>query len=359
MVKNLIKIIKIFITVVIFLITLAGLFFLSVFTDRQKIEKTEDINIRYTQKPPYLLTAKPSYTAITWDIGFATQGAGVDSYFEGGKTSCPPYDSVMQWMSEIENYLTSVNNTDFVLLQEIDRLSKRSYNIDQRHVIDSVFLQHARCFAGNHNVSFIPVPLRHPYGAISAGMETLSATYPLESMRYAFEKKGNFFKKPFMEDLCCINNYYRLRNGKSLIIINVYNAPLKKMTERLNLAQSIVALMVTEYEQGNYVMAGGNWGITPLTATDAAFAIPDTTFFNNDNTSLSEILPDGWKLCFDPNHPTTRNMKTPYQQNTTPVSITDFFIVSPNVNVIETQTIPLNFKDSPHNPVMMKFSFNP
>jgi hypothetical protein len=259
-------------------------------------------------------------------------------------------------MSGIENYLTATDNADFILLQEIDRRSKRSYQIDQRCVIDSLFPQYARCFAANHNVPFVPLPLRQPYGAISAGMETLSATYPLESMRYAFEKQGNFFKKPFMEDLCCISNQYRLRNGKSLIIINVYNAPLSRMAERQKLAQSIITFMVAEYEDGNYVMAGGNWGITPLTAADTAFTIPDITLFHH-NHFPTDFLPDGWKLCFDPNHPTTRSMNAPYQPDATPVAITDFFIVSPNIHVMETTTIPLAFKDAPHNPVMVRFTF--
>jgi len=350
------KIIKIFITVLLLLITLVGLFFLSVFTTQQKPEKIEDVNIRYTKKPPYLLSAKPFYTAVTWDVGFATKGAGVDFYFDGGTTSYPPLDSVTQWFSGIENHLTAMDSVDFILLQEIDRLSKRSYNIDQRRNIDTLFPHHARCFTNNHNVSFVPVPFRQPYGEISAGMETVSATYPLESMRHAFEKRGGFFKKPFMEDLCCISNHYRLRNGKSLIVINVYNAPSLKAAERQKLTQSVISLMVTEYQKGNYVIAGGNWGVTPLAASDATFTIPDTTFFNH-NRFLPDFLPDEWELCFDPNHPTVRSMSAPYQPHSTPVAITDFFIVSPNIRVMETTTIPLDFKHSPHNPVQMRFTF--
>jgi len=350
------KIIKIFITVIIFLITLAGLFFLSVFATQQKPQKIEDINIRHTQKPPYLLATKPFYTVVTWDIGFATKGAGVDFYFEGGTTSYPPLDSVTQWFSGIENHLTAMDDVDFILIQEVDRLSRRSYNMDQRRNIDTLFPHHARCFTNNHNVSFIPVPLRQPYGEISAGMTTVSATYPLESTRHAFEKRGNFFKKPFMEDLCCISNHYRLRNGKSLIVINVYNPPSLKAAEKQRLTQSVVALMVTEYEKGNYVMAGGHWGVTPLTASDADFPIPDTTFFNR-NRFLSDFLPSEWELCFDPSHPTARSMSAPYQPDSTPVSITDFFIVSPNIRVIETKTIPLEFQYSPHHPVRMMFTF--
>ena len=350
------KLIKIFITVILFLTTLVGLFFLSVFTTQQKPEKIEDVNIRYTKKPPYLLPAKPSYTAVTWSIGFATKGAGVDFYFDGGETSCPPLDSVTQWISGIKNHLTTMDSVDFVLLQEIDRASKRSHKIDQRRVIDTLFPHHARCFTNNHNVSFVPVPLRQPYGEISAGMETISTTYPLESMRYALEKRGSFFKKPFKENLCCISNHYRLRNGKSLIVINVYNAPLTKAAERQKLTQSIVSLMVTEYQKGNYVIAGGNWGITPLAASDATFSIPDTTFFNR-NHFPSDFLPDEWEICFDPNYPTVRSMSAPYQPDSTPVAITDFFIVSPNIRVIETKTIPLDFEYSPHNPVRMRFMF--
>ena len=350
------KFIKIFTTILIFLITLVGLFFLLIFTTRQKPEKIEDINIRFTKKPPYLLSVKPYYTAMTWDIGFATRGAGIDFYFEGGNTSRPPYDSVTQWLSGIGNYLTSMDDTDFILLQEIDRLSKRSYNIDQRRTIDSLFPLYARCFANNHNVLFVPVPLRQPYGEISAGMTTLSTTYPMESMRFAFEKKGSFLKKPFMPDICCIINHYRLRNGKTFVMINVYNPPTVSKTEKQKLTEAIISLMITEYEKGNYVLAGGNWGVTPIMASDAAFTISDTTFFNR-NACLSESLPNEWEAFFDPNQPTRRSMSAPYQTNSTPVEITDFFIVSPNIHVLKTETVPMNFKYSQHNPVRITFRF--
>jgi hypothetical protein len=332
-------IIKIFVTVVIFLLVLAGLFFLSVYTTHQPPEKIEDINIRYTQRPPYLLSVKPSYTAITWDFGFATKGAGIDFYFENGETSIPPRDSVTQWIAGIKNQLTAMDSADFFLFQEIDRASKRSHNIDQRRIIDTLFPQHAHCFANNHTVSFIPFPLRQPYGAVSAGMATVSATYPMESMRYAFEKKGNFFRKPFMKDLCYISNHYRLRNGKSLIIINVSNASLLQEAENKKRTQSIVALMITEYEKGNYVLAGGNWGVT-----------------NSDNF-LSDFLPNEWEICADTTHPTARSMSAPYHPDSTAVSITDFFIASPNISVLETKTIPLDFQHSPHNPVQVRFDF--
>ena len=350
------KFIKIFITCILFLLLLVGLFFLLIVTAQQNPEKAEDVNVRYTKKPPYLLAAKSCYAAVTWDLGFATRGAGVDFYFDGGQTSRPPYDSVTQWLAGIENYLASMDSADFILLQEIDRLSKRSYNIDQRRIVNSLFPLHAHCFTNNHNVFFVPLPFRQPYGAISAGMETLSATYPMESTRHALEKGGGFFKRPFMQDLCCIVNQYRLRNGKTFVMINVYNAPSSSETELQRLTQSIVSLMITEYEKGNYVMAGGNWGVTPLAASDAAFAISDTTYFNR-NALLPESLPSGWKICLDPNHPTVRSMNTPYQVDSTPVAITDFFVVSPNIDVLETKTVPMGFRYSQHNPVGITFRF--
>jgi hypothetical protein len=139
-------------------------------------------------------------------------------------------------------------------------------------------------------------------------------------------------------------------------MFNVYNPPPSSETEKQKLTQDIIALMITEYEKGNYVMAGGNWGVTPLTSSTATFTIPDTSYFNR-NILLPEFIPNGWNVCYDPNHPTVRSMKTPYQIGSTPVSITDFFIASPNIHVLETETIPSDFRFSNHNPVRVTFRF--
>ena len=45
----------------------------------------------------------------------------------------------------------------------------------------------------------------------------------------------------------------------------------------------------------------------------------------------------------------------PYDQKTSPVTIIDFFLISPNVESLGIENINLKFEHSDHNPVKAKF----
>lgn len=348
------KFLKVAVTVILFLVIIAGLFLLALYGGQWKPEKTADINARYSEKPAYLLPAKTVYSIASWDVGAAVTSAECDAVFEGGRTVRPPQEMVDTTLTEIKNYLENFADWDFLMLQEVDLNAKRSYGVNQIREISSVFPKHAFSFARNHNVSHIPFPLFSPYGKVTSGIEIISAAYPLESVRYGFEQEASLLRALFAQNNCCIVNDYRLRNGKTLVIINVQNGDFALKEPSTTLIQSLIALMVTEYEQGNYVISGGNWNVNPPGFSDAAFSSQDSVYFTPQQFPV-EYLPEGWKIYYDASAPTTRKLDAPYQKGVTPTTITDFFIVSPNVQAVEQETISLDFKWSAHNPVVLRF----
>lgn len=349
------KFIKIFITVLSFLIIVAGLFLLFIFSTRYQPEKMEDINPRYANKPPYLLQAKNAYAISSWNIGAAVSGVSADAFAEGGNMSRPKKDSVSAWMSEIKSSLTSMKEkADFILLQDVDINSSRSNATNQFREIWQLFENQAFSVAINHNVPHVPIPFLKPYGRLTTGMGIISDSYPLESIRYDFGKGGAFPYHLFTQDNCCIINDYRLRNGKTLVVINVQNGTFGLKEPRTDIIQSLMALMVTEYEQGNYVIAGGDWALNPPAYEPSSINTQDSTTIVS-TVFLPEYLPEGWIVAYDEQTPTSRSMDSPYQKGTTPTTITDFFIASPNVLIKEVETISLNFKSTSHNPIRITF----
>lgn len=68
----------------------------------------------------------------------------------------------------------------------------------------------------------------------------------------------------------------------------------------------------------------------------------------------ADFLPDGFTWSFDPNHSTNRNVDIPYTKSKTGTTTIDFFILSPNITLLNTNTLQTGFEFSDHQPVVME-----
>ena len=66
------------------------------------------------------------------------------------------------------------------------------------------------------------------------------------------------------------------------------------------------------------------------------------------------LFPAGWRSAHDPSYPSNRNVDMPLKSGVTKTTVIDFFILSPNVRVIEVKTKPRDFAFSDHNPALLK-----
>jgi hypothetical protein len=66
-------------------------------------------------------------------------------------------------------------------------------------------------------------------------------------------------------------------------------------------------------------------------------------------------MPAGWKWAYEAESPTNRYLNEVYHPEKTFKCLIDFFLVSPNVEVIQNKTFDLNFRNADHNPVWMQF----
>jgi len=71
-----------------------------------------------------------------------------------------------------------------------------------------------------------------------------------------------------------------------------------------------------------------------------------------------DFLPIDWQWAYDPTTPTIRSTSTPYESGKTFVGLIDYFLVSPNIKILETKGINLDFKYSDHQPVFMKIQID-
>jgi hypothetical protein len=102
------------------------------------------------------------------------------------------------------------------------------------------------------------------------------------------------------------------------------------------------------------VVVGGDWNLNPLGFDPGLFTTGDVGMRIKPAIE-PDFLPKSWKWAFNPAIPTNRSVDQPYERGITTTTIIDFFVVSPNIDVLEIGTEDLGFQWSDHQPVRMRF----
>ncbi len=345
--KTLKKILKAVLTIIIILVIgFIGLILYAMITDYKPAEK------EFIAKPdnPSILNDSLSLTLLTWNIGYAGLDKEMDFFRDGGTKVITPKPDFLENVSGISDFLVRNDTIDFILIQEIDRDSKRSYRTDEYDDISKKIPEYGSFFAMNYNVFFVPAPPENPMGKVVSGIATFSKYIPNSSVRYSLPGDFGFPTQLFYLDRCFMVNRYTLSGSKELIIINTHNEAFDEGDIRKAQLETIRKFILDEYKSGNFVIAGGDWNQYP---PDCKPAFPE----NQVNTSLmaveSDFLSPEWKWVYDTTSPTNRSVVAGYDPATTTTDIRDFFLVSPNVESVSVKCHNLHFAYSDHNPVIV------
>jgi len=289
---------------------------------------------------------------LTWNLGYGGLGKEMDFFYEGGKMVRPSKELNAKYLSGIENFISSVQDVDFLLLQEVDFKSKRSYSINQYQRIKNILANHNSVKALNYKSWFVPIQIFEPMGKVLSGMAIFSKNKSIDAKRIATPGSHTWPKKLFMLKRCFVYAKYEVSNGKELIIINLHNSAFDDERELRKVElEMLKALLIEEYEKGNYVIAGGDWNQNPVGFKDNGFH----KYLSKINWPIDpDYLPNDWNWASDYSTPTNRGVQFPFDINKTETTILDYFVTSPNVEVIEVKTIDLGFEDSDHHPIMIR-----
>lgn len=348
--KKLLKILMYIVLIVI--LGFAGLILTAVFTDYKPEATTLVANDGNAPK----LTDTLEFTIVDWNIGYCGLDKSMDFFYDGGEQVRPPESNVHANLAGVVNFLKSQDSIDFYLLQEVDQKSKRSYRIDEYDSIQSQFADYHAYFGKNYDVFFVPTPPTHPYGKVVSGLMSMSRFEPLEVVRHSFPGNYGFPKGLFMLDRCFLVKRFSLENGKEFVLINTHNSAYDDGTLRKGQMNYLKSFLMDEYNKGNYIVVGGDWNQSPPGLDKN---IEGYMFDNEDFSQINpDYLPSEWKWIFSNKLPTNRRVATPYIAGTTPTTIIDFFLISPNVENIYIENIDLGFEFSDHQPVKAKFKLN-
>jgi len=293
------------------------------------------------------------YNIMTYNIGFGAYTRDYSFFMDGGESSwATSEEALMANICEITEVINK-SDVDFFLLQEVDIDGTRTYHVNELDLINEFIKGYYYTEAISYDSTFLLYPLWQPHGANKSVMATYSSALISESVRRSLPVSDGF-SKLFDMDRCYTVTRIPTENDKKLCLYNVHISAYADDVElRNSQLKMLLDDMNSEYNQGNYVICGGdfNMDLRPEHVENEytwAGAFP------------RELLPEGFSLGIDVSkdisveHNSCRNANEPYNPDTTFTVTTDGFIVSDNIIVNYYNHANWGYAYSDHDPVIIQ-----
>lgn len=303
-------------------------------------------------------------TCLTYNIGYAGMGKETAFFFDQGKQlhsgDAPvimPEANVRKNLHGIERLL-SAHSADVVLLQEVDRDSKRSHHVDQFEAFNDTLGPVESHFALNYHVRRIPVPNLEPFnvfGKVYSGLSTHSRHPVSRAERISLPGQYGWPDRVFQLDRCILVTRTPFGSGELVIVnlhLSAYDPGGTMKSEQMNLLRDFA---LAEYASGHHVVLGGDWNqCPPGMAPDVLSPVP-SPMLDALNSIDTGFMPQGWTWAWQDGVPTNRDGATAFSPDSSAVSLLDFYLCSPNVDLLEIKTLNEGFDHSDHHAVHARF----
>ena len=307
------------------------------------------------------------YTAVSYNVGFGAYGPEYSFFMDTGTMldgtqlrgeygKALSAESVQQHTQGALEVLQDLD-ADFVLLQEVDVDSTRSYHIDQRQLFLEGMPGYSWVYDCNFHSAYLLYPFNDPHGAVQAGLVTLGRHGFTEAEHRSYPVDGSFITKFTDLDRCFTVLRVPVEQGHELVLINSHMSAYDKggMIRQQQL-QMLSDVMTQEYQKGNYVIVGGDFN--HALGQEVAEAFPSQQQFPGWVCILDQQdLPEHFSIAGAENRlqvATCRGAEIPYEPGVNFSTVVDGFWVSDNIEYT-VQNIDTGYAYSDHNPVRMTF----
>ncbi len=311
-----------------------------------------------------------TYRIMTYNIGFGAYAKDYSFFMDTGgmkdgtKTvgTCARARSKEEALVNTEASLAILEEqeADFLFVQEVDVRATRSYQINQRKLLEEGMDGYASVFANNFHSPYLLYPFTEPHGAVQAGMLLFSRFSISENIRRQFPVSDAFITKFTDLDRCFLVSRIPVEEGGELVLIELHLSAYDKGGKiRAKQLAMLNEVLKEEREKGNYVIAGGDFNHDIADSSDSFPSEqkkPEWVYGLKDGD-----LAEGYRFVKAKNAaqiPTCRGADMPFEEGVTYTVVVDGFIVSEQVEA-SAENVDKGFLYSDHNPVVMDFSLKP
>ena len=289
---------------------------------------------------------------LDWNIGYGGLGAGSDFIADGGTHTFPPSRAAVRGnAAAIERFLTSQNDADIVLIEELAHAGPVNYWVNVKAHVDRALGGRERIFFADFKTRLLPWPLRMEHGQ---GIYARRAVASADLVALPAEDAGIFGVR---RRYASVVARLPIEGGGSWTIASVHLAAFDKdALVRTRQLRELMAWAEREYASGNHVVLGGDWN----------FQIAETNFPSTTEARFlfwlfpfpQDALPAGWAIAADASIASVRTNERPYLADENYTTVIDGFIVSPNVTVESVRGFDLGFQHTDHQPVRVRVRAN-
>ncbi len=347
--KKVLKILLILLLIVV--VAFVGLLGMLTVTEYRPAD-TETLEVRTLGDPD--IVPPGQLTILSWNIGYAGLGREQDFFMDGGSTARPGSPDIVNAYMEGIRAAVAAEEPDFVLFQEVDSNSSRTYGIDE-----TVALQEwCSAYAMNYSCPFVPLPFP-PMGKVHSGLFTTTDYMITEADRIALPCPFSWpLRTANLKRCLLVSRLPVAGSDKQLVLVNLHLEAYDDGEGKLAQTKQLMDFLADEYAKGNYVIAGGDFNQTFPGGLDYYPVVRGD--FWAPGTLEGSLLPEGFGYAYDLTTPSCRLLNQPYNPadaENTQYYVIDGFIVSPNIVVHRVKTLDLGFENSDHNPVSLTFTF--
>lgn len=328
-------------------------------------------------------------TAVTYNIGFGAYSQDFTffldtGYDEAGNSTCGSGSTAKSYEEFMFNTEGSINlvknlNPDFVMFQEVDTYSTRSYQFNQDKYIMDQFSNYDHVYCVNAHMPFLPYPIGDMFGVVNGGLTTISRYHVDNAIRKEYTVTTSI-SKIFDLDRCFSIQVIPTSNNHKLYIVNSHMSAYgdgaivrKKQIEELR------NFILEVSKADDYLVIGGDFNHDLLTYNpDYDYTVtnrpfnenkknPDwiSPFFSEDGSNPLVSGTEALIRAAD-NEPTCRNNDIEWIEGKTYVCAVDGFVHTSNIDFISIETIRTGkgnknvdaFAYSDHQPVVLKFKLS-
>ena len=298
---------------------------------------------------------------LTWNVGYGALDERQDCYWDGGTGVVGESKEVVKQNIDAISTKISEEDPDIFFIQEIDVKSKRSYKLNELNILkDNYAIKYNNSYACNFKAGFIPLPLYNPFGRVEGGITSFSKYQLTESKRIQLPIPFSWPMKLLNLKRCLLINRSPIEGSdKELVMINLHLEAYDDGEGKAKQLKQLMDIMEEEYAKGNYVIAGGDF--------NQCFSNVDLTKYPKMNDWVCPIIDvtqyPNFTFNMDDSVPTCRSLYKTYFDNDHSYTsfqhyMLDGFITSNNITVNSLETLDLGFKNTDHNPVVMKINLN-
>ncbi len=350
------KALKIFGIVIGCILVVAIGYVLYVFLSYSRIEDNLPLSVEGSAQES-VLPADGTYTVVVNNLGFGAYTADYTFFMDGGKESrARSRESTIDCITQGGNKALSYD-PDFVLFQEVDTDSDRSYHVNQAELLRGMFPGYCSVEAVNYHSAYLMYPVTRPHGASNSSILTLSRYAATSALRRSLPISDSLSKILDLDRAYSVTRI-PLDDGRGFCLYNVHLSAYGVNDDiKTRQVKMLFDDMTAEIAKGNSCLAGGDFNCD-FTGTSVLDLNGKPVDFGWAQPFPDELIPDGIRKVTpdNPDVATCRNNDKPYEDGDF-VIIVDGFFASEDLVIESCEDIWTGFVYSDHNPVVCTFSF--